>query len=184
MIKAMQNNTNAPESDEVYTPSGQVKFIIPYIPKNIKNIWCPCDTEESYIVKDLLNLGYNVVNSHIDDGFDFFTYEPLLYDCILTNPPFSVKTKFLKRCYDLQKPFFLLLPITTLEGKRGKMFREKGLNTGVLQNRISFIIKGKQKNRCWFNTSWFWGNVEEKGKLYFIDNTNTEEEEEQLCFQI
>lgn len=181
MKKIMRNNIHIPESDECYTPSGQVKFIVHYIPKEVKTIWCPCDTEESYIVKDLLELGYNVVSSHIKDGFDFFNYEPLIYDAILTNPPYSIKTKWLSRCYNLGKPFYLLMPLTTLEGKRCKMFRKYGLNVGILQKRIGFIIKGEKKNNTWFNASWFFGNVEEKNHLYFIDNS---EKGEQLCLNI
>lgn len=185
-MKPMKNNIKNPLSDECYTPSGQVQFILPYIPKEVKIIWCPCDTEYSYIVKDLLKAGYEVVSSHIKDGFDFFNYEPLMYDCILTNPPFSIKTKFLKRCYALGKPFFLLLPLTTLEGFRGEMFENYGINLAVLRKRVDFyspIQKRKGKSSCWFNTSWFFGNVSQKNQLYFIDNTN-EENEEQLCFQI
>ena len=40
---------------------------------------------------------------------------------IITNPPYSLKDEFIKKCYEWKKPFCLLLPITALEGKvRGK----------------------------------------------------------------
>ena len=37
-----------------------------------------------------------------EDGQDFFKYEPENYDMIITNPPYSLKNKFLKRAYDLK----------------------------------------------------------------------------------
>lgn len=48
---------------------------------------------------------------------NFFEYEPQHYDLIITNPPYSFKDQFLKRAFELDKPFMMLLPITTLEGK-------------------------------------------------------------------
>ena len=41
--------------------------------------------------------------------------KPVQFDCIITNPPFSLKQEFLQRCYELGKPFALLLPLTTFE---------------------------------------------------------------------
>ena len=59
--------------DEQYTPYYAVELIIPYIQHfKDKIIWCPCDTEESEFVKVLKENGFNVVNSHIDLGQDFF----------------------------------------------------------------------------------------------------------------
>lgn len=91
---------------------------------------------------------------------------------IITNPPYSLKDDFLKRCYEYKKPFCLLLPITALEGKvRGQMFRENGIEVLVLDGRVQFMknmIKdyNKSKSGSWFNTSWFCWNVL-KDKLIF-----------------
>lgn len=41
------------ESDEYFTPENVVKAIIPYIPKEVKTIWCPFDKENSSYVKIL-----------------------------------------------------------------------------------------------------------------------------------
>ena len=69
----------------------------------------------------------------------------------------SRQDEFLQRCYELNKPFCLLLPITTLEGKkRGEMFRKYGIEVLVLDKRINFM---KNKKNVWFNTSWFCWNV-------------------------
>ena len=76
---------------------------------------------------------------------------------IITNPPYSLKDEFLKKCYEWNKPFCLLLPITALEGKnRGEMYRKNGIEVLVLDGRVQFMEK---KIGNWFNTSWFCHNV-------------------------
>lgn len=151
-------------NDELYTPDYAVYPIIKYIPQNIKTIWCPFDKEESNFVKILRNNGYNVILSHIENGKDFFQFQPENYDMIISNPPYSIKKKIIKRCYELDKPFALLLPITSLEGiLHGKMFRENGIGVIVLDKRIDFNGKGK----CWFNTSYLIHHKIYDGKIFF-----------------
>jgi hypothetical protein len=59
-----------------------------------------------------------VIHSHIDEGFNFFFYEPQEhYDVIISNPPFSCKDAVLKRLYELDKPYAMLLPVPTLQGQ-------------------------------------------------------------------
>ena len=173
-MKPMKNLTNVLESDECYTPAGQMKFIKHLIPDYVKTIWCPCDTINSNIYKDLEAMGYSVIISHKDVDYNFFNYEPMFYDCIITNPPYSIKDKFIQRCFELGKPFFLLLPLTALEGKkRHNMYKKYGLNVAVNSNRIEFT----GKNGVWFNTSWFFGNVDYKNTLTWIDNSDKIEEQ-------
>ena len=72
---------------------------------------------------------------------------------IITNPPYSLKDEFLKKCYEYNKPFCLLLPITALEGKtRGELFREKDIQVIVFDGRVEYL---NNKKGNWFNTSWF-----------------------------
>lgn len=125
--------------DEIYTPEEAVKMILQYIPKDIKTIWECTAIKESKIVKVLEEAGYNVVTSHIYNGQDFFKYEPENYDMIITNPPYSLKNKFLERAYNLKKPFMLLLPLTALEGiKRGKLFSKNGVQILIPNKRFNF----------------------------------------------
>jgi len=153
MINYMQN----PKNDELYTPNEAIYPLLKYLPKN-KIIWECTDYGESNITKILKKNGYNVIGTHINDGFDFLNDNPdFEFDMIITNPPYSIKDKFIKKCYELNKPFCLLLPITTLEGKkRGEMFRKYGIEVLVLDKRINFM---KNKKNVWFNTSWFCWNV-------------------------
>ena len=109
-------------SDEVYTPAYAVKPILKYIDKGNKpqyTIWCPFDTEKSEYVKLIREEGYKVIASHIDEGKNFFYYEPEeKYDFIISNPPFSLKDDILKRLYELHKPYAILLPIPALQGQK------------------------------------------------------------------
>jgi hypothetical protein len=84
---------------------------------------------------------------------------PEHYDCIITNPPFSIKQQFLERAYMLGKPFAFLLPLTTLETKkRQDLFRLYGLEIILLDRRINFFTPSGMVSSAWFATAWFtWG---------------------------
>ena len=117
--------------------------------------------------------GYNVIGSDILTGEDFLTWKPEEFDCIVTNPPYSIKQKFLERCYKLGKPFALLLPLTTFETrKRQKLFRDNGVEVLFMPERINFEVPSGKKSSAWFATAWFcWGlNI---GKpMTFLENFN------------
>lgn len=79
---------------------------------------------------------------------------------IITNPPYSLKNEFLERCYEYNKSFMLLLPLTALEGKqRNELYKKYGIELIVLDKRINFM---KNKNNVWFNTSWFCRGITNK----------------------
>ena len=142
------------KNDELYTPKYAIKPLLKYLPKNIK-IWECTDYGKSNITKVLNENNYEVITTN-KDNFNFLTDKPNFdFDMIITNPPYSLKDEFIKKCYEYNKPFCLLLPITSLEGiERGKIFREKGIQLLVFDRRCNFIYDNAKKNN-WFNTSWF-----------------------------
>lgn len=152
MKKAMINYMKNEKNDELYTPNYAIEPLLKYLPKN-KIIWECTDLGSSNITKLLKQHDYKVISTH-KDNFDFLTDIPNFdFDIIITNPPYSLKNEFLKKCYEYDKPFCLLLPLTSLEGiERGKMFREKGIDVLVLDKRCDFMDNKKSN---WFNTSWF-----------------------------
>lgn len=152
--------------DEFYTPSEAVRMIVPFIPPNVKTIWECTAVEGSQIVEVLRSLGYRVIATHMNDGFDFFRYEPPSYHMNITNPPYSLKDKFLKRAYELGKPFMFLLPITSLAGtKRNHLFREHGIQLLIPDQRFNFKKEG---SGAWFQTSWFTHGLNLEQDLNFI----------------
>ena len=116
--KAYLTCNRTTDGDEVFTPFYAVEPLLKYIPKD-KVIWCPFDEEWSAYYQLFTENGYKVIRSSLMEGQDFFTYEPKEhYDIIVSNPPFSKKDEILKRLNDLGKPFAVLLPANSIQGRK------------------------------------------------------------------
>lgn len=135
-------------SDEVYTPAYAVQPILKYIDRGNKpsyTIWCPFDTEESEFVKLIKQEGHKVIHSHIDEGKNFFYWEPEeVYDYIISNPPFSIKDEILKRLFELNHPYAMLLPIPTLQGQKRFPYM-KDCQALIFDKRINYFKDQKTK---------------------------------------
>ena len=131
-------------SDEVFTPKYAVLPLVKYIP-NGSTIWCPFDTLESEYVKVFTENGYKVIHSHIDEGKNFFEYEPKEYDIIISNTPFSIKDDIIKHLYELDKPYAMLLPIPTLQGQKRFEYMKDGLQILSFNKRINFYTDSSRK---------------------------------------
>lgn len=125
------------KADEKYTPYYAVDPIIKYLPKNAI-IWLPFDKEWSAFHQVLTKSGFKTIYSHIDNGYDFFNYEPSDYDIIASNSPYSLKGEVLERVYQLKKPFFLLLPLPTLQRKGMLKYYKQGLQILSFEERINY----------------------------------------------
>jgi hypothetical protein len=126
------------DSDEVYTPFYAVEPITKYIAKNL-TVWCPFDKEWSAFARTFKERGYKTICSHIDGKQDFFKYEPNeKYDCIVSNPPFSLKDKVLKRLYELNKPFAILLPLNSLQSIKRYRYFKNGIQILAFDKRIDY----------------------------------------------
>lgn len=159
MKQAMINYIQNEKNDEFYTPKEAIIPILKYLDKN-KIYWECTDYGDSNITKVLNEGGYKVISTN-KEQIDFLKQDPnFSFDVIITNPPYSIKDEFIKRCYELGKPFMLLLPITALEGKaRNKLYKKYGLEIIVLNKRINFM---KDKKNVYFNTSWFCRGIADK----------------------
>ena len=137
--KREKNNFINP-NDDFYTPIYAIKPLLKYL-KKYKTIWCPFDTEESCFVKELLKEGHKVIYSHILEGKDFFEYEPDSYDCIVSNPPYSLKNEVLIRLFSLQKPFAMLIGVVGIfESKtRFNLFKNNDFEIMYFNKRISYF---------------------------------------------
>lgn len=138
------------QSDEVYTPRYAVEALLPYLPNPynlpyVPVVWCPFDTEDSEFVKVLTDYGFKVIAMHIDNGQNFFDYEPdTQYDMIISNPPFSIKDMILKRLYELDKPYAMLLPIPTLQGQKRFPYM-KNCQALIFDKRINYFKNKETK---------------------------------------
>lgn len=142
-LKLMGKN----HSDELYTPDEAFDLLKQYLPKD--KIIFECAVGSGKLKHKIESDGYKVVTSN-----DFFNNFPE-YDILVTNPPFSLKDRFLEEAYNRNKPFAMLLPITALEGlKRQEMYKKNGIKLLFPRRRIDFNGKGSP----WFYVAWFcWG---------------------------
>lgn len=116
------------ENIEAYTPKYAVDLILPYLCKE-KVIWAPFSRDEHNFANYLRGLGFNVINTHIDSGADFLTYQPdFNFDMILDNPPFKNKSKYVEKAIEYGVPFALLLPFNS--------FGDNGIPNLFIKNHL------------------------------------------------
>lgn len=146
------------KNDECFTPKNGVVPILEFIPEG-KTIWCPFDTIESEFVKQISKKN-KVIFSHINNGQDFFKYEPAdPWDIIISNPPFTNKRKYFERALSFNKPFALIMSNTWLNDSAPKqLFKEKELQLLMFDKRMVFIQDGVINKKITFSSSFFCWN--------------------------
>ena len=140
----------------MYYPPNGVTPILKYIPREWV-VWCPFDKAESEFVKQITNNGNKVIATHIDNGQDFYTYEPSEHwDCIISNPPFTNKRKIFERALSFDKPFALIMSNTWLNDSAPKiLFMDKDLQLLMFDKRMKFSNNGVVNNKITFSSSYF-----------------------------
>lgn len=99
--------TRCPKKDDNYnTPIEAFELLFEFIPRD-KIVWSPFYNDGK------LNMPTDIKCIHTDN--DFFTYIPDKFDCIIDNPPYSLKQKIFERCETICVPYALLVPFDTLE---------------------------------------------------------------------
>lgn len=142
---------SAGKNDECFTPRYVVEAILPYLDRS-KTYWLPFDTEESEFVRVLRDNGFSFVRSHMEDGLNYFEYEPEHWDAILSNPPFTGKRAIFERALSFGKPFALLMSNTWLNDSAPKvLFMERDLQLLLFRNRIQF----NSMHKITFSSSFF-----------------------------
>ena len=141
------------------TPRYGVLPIVKYLPKD-KIIWCPFDKEDSEFVQVLTEQGYKVVYSHIENGQNFYTYEPEEWDILVSNPPFTNKRQIFERALSFGKPFALIMSNTWLNDSAPKqVFKDKQLQILFFEERMKFSNNGVVQNKITFSSSYFCYNL-------------------------
>lgn len=90
------------------------------------------------VLPDIQAGGWQVERSSIDDGQDFFTYQPEDFDVIVSNPPYTQKDRVIERLYELEKPFAVLLPLNSLQGVGRYRYFKNGIQILTFDKRIGF----------------------------------------------
>lgn len=102
-----------------------------------------------------------MIYSHIDNGQDFYTYEPTEHwDIIVSNPPFTNKRKIFERALSFGKPFALIMSNTWLnDSAPKKLFKDKQLQLLMFEERMKFRNNGVIQNKITFSSSYFCYNL-------------------------
>ena len=111
-------------------------------------------------------------------GLDFFSPQGqrLLKecDCVVTNPPFSIKFKILKQLVDNDKPFILLFPMGSINTLTfTKIFGKKKINNVSIiipHGRIKFIVNNTLAKSPSFETIYLCYKIKNiKSNLVFLN---------------
>lgn len=115
------------ESDFYPTPPDVTFALLDFLmlPCGRTVVWEPA-CGEGHMVNQIKKMGYDVFGTDIKTGTDFLIADPPRYfTWIITNPPFSLSEQFIRRCWELKRPFALLLKSQYWHAKRRvSLFRE------------------------------------------------------------
>jgi len=152
--------TKIKKEDIFRTPRYAIELLIPYIPKEYKDIW-ECAAGEGHISKVLEEHKFSVKETDIDGQSNYWNFLSLgfpdiTWNCIITNPPFSLKRKFFEKCIESNKPFALLIPFDMC-GWMWNAFDKYNCQGLVPSRRISFITptgKSGKNSSAQFHSFW------------------------------
>lgn len=128
-------------NDEFYTPKYAINPIVDVLKSNgYRRIWCPFDSKESLFVKTLSENGFDVINTHISNGEDFFSTN-IECDAIISNPPYSKKNEVFERLFSLKTPFAMLVGFVGLfESQfRFDLFQKNDFEVMLFNRRVSYF---------------------------------------------
>jgi len=150
--------------DSCQTPPYAIESLRDLIPLDWW-IW-ECAVGKGNLARAFQDVGYNVIGSDILTGINFFEQVTEGYfDVIVTNPPYSVKYQWLERCYEIGKPFALLMPVEMLGAQKAqKLFVKYGIELTFLPRRINFEMpnKGYSGGGAQFPVAWYTWKLSDK----------------------
>lgn len=163
--------------DACQTPAYALDPLLPYL-DSFPVIWEPA-AGEGYLVEAFYDAGWlegAIEQSDILTGQNFFDYEPPRWNCLVTNPPYSIQFQWLERCYQLGKPFALLLKVEAL-GTKGvhELIKQYGFEMLLLDKRVDFKMPFKGwDSSAQFPTFWLcWQLLPEKVVFGTLDKERT-----------
>jgi len=114
--------------------------------------------------KHLKELGFKVESHDVD----FFDDQKFNYDIIISNPPYSIKAKVFKKLSEIDKPFMMLVPVSTMTKQYLKKYFKDKIQIVIPERRIQFIKDGVQNKRCFFDTVWICYKMGFKYDILFL----------------
>ena len=128
------------KDDEFYTRYEDIEKELGSYDWSNKIVGCPADSEESEFIRFFKTRAKKVI--YWQEIFDEEKYREV--DVIVTNPPFSEYTKYLKVLKELNKPFYLVAPKTII---RKSFIEIPDIRFG--RNLINHFKNNKTAPCCW-----------------------------------
>lgn len=146
--------------DRCNTPAYALDPLLPYLVR-FSVIWEPA-AGTGNIMRAIAPPVASVVATDIHGDYakpprNFFEWQPGRWDALVTNPPYSIKFDWLSRCYDLGRPFALLVPVETIGAQAAQRLMEKhGAELLLLNRRVNFEMpnKGWEGSAAQFPVLW------------------------------
>lgn len=182
--KPQKNQPQTPDKvqnrDNFRSPRYSVKLLIPFVPLNITHIW-ECAAGDLHITKVLKENKFKVLSSDIRIDVDGVTYTNFLTDnrtdiyehpyAIISNPPYSLKFRFIKKAIEYNIPFAFLIPFNFCQSII-EFMRDYNCEVIVPERRIDYItpngLSGKA-SASQFHSVWFTRYFNLEKQLTFVD---------------
>lgn len=161
--------TQSQPMDRCYTPGYALDPLRPFLRRSWR-IWEPA-AGRGHLVRELRRTGFDVVATElalldptervcgpeIGYGIDFFTSLAQSFGVIVTNPPYSIKPEWIQRCYQVGRPFALLVPVETIGSNQvQRMMESYGAELLLLDKRVNFHMPNKgDGGSAQFPVLWF-----------------------------
>lgn len=161
------------KNDEYFTPPYAVYPIMKRL-KAGATVWCPFDKKESEYVRVLSRYGFSVIYGHIQTGQDFFQASVPDCDYIVSNPPYSLKGEVIKRLYEIEKPFAMLVNFQGIfdSRERFQIFKENRVEMLWLSPRVNYMTRdGKLPQRVPFQSGYLCSGIcENQLEFEYLDD--------------
>ncbi len=113
----------------------------------------------------LEELGFNVIHEEIDF---FDDDERPTYDILISNPPFQKVQEILKKLYELDKPFIIILPSSKINTQYFRIWKDKKIQIIIPKRRIQFIKNGR-KGSCNFDCFYYCYKINLENDITWLD---------------
>lgn len=172
-----QTPSKTQERDFFQTPDYAVDLLVPFIPKHVSRIW-ECAAGKRKITNRLVHFGYDVCSTDLSDSVpvNFISWDLrdryAWCDCIITNPPFSLKYKFIDRALAYGTPFAFLIPFDMCQ-KMARLFI-LGCQGVVPTARIDYITPNGNQGKfssSQFHSFWLTYKFNLPRQLVFVELT-------------
>jgi hypothetical protein len=140
--------------DEYFTPPSLWEAVKEFLPKSNQIVW-EAFSGNGQSGQTLVRLGCTVIHGLDVDFFDPNNGVVDKYDVLVSNIPFSIKQLVLERLKELDKPFMIIMPGTTVFTKYLRELFGNQLQLIIPRSRMHFEKQGVLLTRTSFDCCYF-----------------------------